>query len=159
MTSTTSKWSVFIFWYHMALAVLFVASVGCIVGCDAPQSTVKTDGGLSHRTVSPQAEPQEPPKPSPASTSAPAEDQKDEKETPYYGSTYWDELLTSVYYYPENGGKDNAAVPATHLKFNHREDDVWVCGDQRKSFKPGHRVRLTVTFEANQPCATNWQIE
>jgi len=82
------------------------------------------------------------------------------EEPPYYGSTYWNELLTSVYYYPTKGGDNNdLAVPSTHLKFGHRDDSIWLCGDQRKTFKPGYLYRLTVTFEPNQPCATNWEIK
>jgi hypothetical protein len=81
-------------------------------------------------------------------------------EPPYYGSTYWDELLTSVYYYPTKGGDNNdLAVPSTHLKFDHRDDSIWLCGDQRKSFTPGTKYRLRVTYEPNQPCVSNWKIE
>jgi hypothetical protein len=112
-------------------------------------------------TNSPQAETQEPSKPSPKqATTAPADNSQQEEqqpEPPYYGSTYWNEVLTSVYFYPKGSSDHEGAV--THLKFDHREDDLWLCGDQRKSFKPGRRIQLSVTFEANQPCVTNWNFE
>lgn len=81
------------------------------------------------------------------------------KENPYFGSTYWDELLTSVYYYPAVVNDSTNSPAMTHLKFDHREDDIWLCGDQRKAFSPGEKYRLLVTFEPNQPCVTNWQVK
>lgn len=91
---------------------------------------------------------------SPADTPTPAKDKEEKKDPPFFGSTYWDETLTSVYYYPSTGPDDPAE---THLKFSHREDDIWLCGDQRRGFEPGNRYRLVVTFEPNQPCVTNWK--
>jgi hypothetical protein len=150
VTSTTSerirRWANLLYLLPVIVA---------LIACEQQQqpSTVRT----RIATNSTQAEPQEPPKPPPASQ-VPAEKSDDEakKEPPFYGSTYWDELLTSVYYYPKNGDGDFAG---THLKFNHREDDIWLCGDQRKSFEPGNRYRLTVTFEPNAPCITNWRVK
>ena len=150
MTFTTSKriarWANLLY-----LLPVIVALIACEQ--QQQQPTVKT----RIATTSTQAEPQEPPKPPPASQ-VPAEksDYEAKKEPPFYGSTFWDELLTSVYYYPKNGEGDFAG---THLKFNHREDDIWLCGDQRKSFEPGNRYRLTVTFEPNAPCITNWRVK
>jgi hypothetical protein len=125
-----------------------------LIACEQQQQqpTVKT----RIATTSTQAEPQEPPKPPPASP-VPAEksDEDKKEEPPYFGSTYWDELLTSVYYYPKS-----VSLPSmTHLKFNHREDDLYLCGDLRKNFEPGNRYRLTVTFEPNAPCITNWRVK
>jgi hypothetical protein len=115
---------------------------------DAHPNRVPVAVGETVATVEPPAPPK-PPDP-------PKEEAKSQRQSPFYGSTFWDELLTSVYYYPKDGDGDTAM---THLKFNHRDDDIWLCGDQRRSFFPGRRVKLTVTFEPNQPCATNWQAQ
>jgi len=147
VTSTTSER--IRCWVNLLYLLPAIVAVA-LIACAPPTPVTKT------RIVAAQAEEQ--PKPSPA----PAEKTK---EAPYYGKTYWDELLTSVYYYPENGLTIDAgtvigaAVPATHLKFDHREDDIWLCGDQRKSFEPGNKYKLTVTFEPNQPCVSNWKVK
>jgi len=133
------------FWYHMALAALLVATVGIAVGCEDDKIVTQKDLKTRIATTETQAAP----KPSPRDEEPPAK-----REAQYYGSTYWDELLTSVYFYPSTG-KDDAAM--THLKFNHREDDIWLCGALRRSFVAGERYRLLVTFEPNQPCVTNWK--
>ena len=159
MTSTTSESRLLGQIVIGAVAVAVLAATFALVGCeDNPQPTVNNKTRIvTAPTTSTQAETQEPPKPSPQNArTAPADnsdDDKPRKEAPFFGSTYWDELLTSVYYYPEYS-------PAmTHLKFNHREDDIWICGDQRRSFEAGNRYRLLVTFEPNQPCVTNWKIK
>ena len=149
MTFTDSKVVPHIITAYLTMIVLTLV-VCSLQGCAQPQPAVKT------RIVTPssQAETQEPPKPPPASTT-PAEDTTPKEDAPFFGSTYWDELLTSVYYYPKS-----VSLPSmTHLKFGHREDDIWLCGDQRKTFEPGNRVRLLATFEPNQPCVTNWKVK
>jgi hypothetical protein len=153
VTSTTSKWGFSkLDWFFVAAksslllyaAVLIIGSYGCGTPPQeqqpAPRNRVPTITQTQTET----------PTPAPKAEPAP------EKEPPYYGSTYWDELLTSVYYYPSG---DKGTVAVTHLKFGHREDDIYLCGDQRKSFAPGSKYRLLVTFEPNQPCITNWKIE
>ena len=121
---------------------------------DQPQQT----SGARPNGFPAQPRREEPSASSPADTSTPApkEEKKEEKEAPFFGSTYWDETLTSVYYYPKQVNDDMAE---THLKFGHREDDIWLCGDQRKNFEPGTRYRLVVTFEPNAPCITNWKLK
>lgn len=158
MTSTTSKLD----WAFIAMksAVLIYGVVLMVAGCNPPQSQPVVKNRVP--TIIPA---EVPPPPPPAPAAAPEPEKKDD--SPYYGSTYWDELLTSVYYYPDAGDqlegppsfRGSKPLPATHLKFNHREDDVWLCGDQRKSFEPGNRYRLLVTFELGQPCITNWKIK
>lgn len=84
----------------------------------------------------------------------------EDKERPYYGSGYYNELLTSVYFYPDGGSfQGSPDEPFTHLKFNHREDDLYLCGDQRSKFLPGKQYTLVVSFEPNRECATNWKIQ
>jgi hypothetical protein len=150
VTSTTSKIIPHVITAYLTMIVLTLI-VGCLQGCAQPEAQPATKTRIVTPTSS-QAETQESPKPSPAGNTAPAEEP--EKKAPFYGTTYWDELLTSVYYYPKSAGND---VAKTHLKFNHREDDIWLCGDQRKFFTVGERTRLTITFELDQDCATNWQ--
>ena len=161
MTSTTSNdtptWgglaAILIPLYALALVLFLCALTGCE---ENPQPTVNNKTRIvTAPTTSSQAETQESPKPPPAST-APAEESDPQREPPYFGSTYFDELLTSVYYYP---GETKGDAPMTHLKFSHREDLVYLCGDQRKSFEPGNRIRLMVTFEPNAPCITNWKVK
>ena len=125
-------------------ACLIISSYGCN---DAPRTLGPGPSVKTRIATAPVVQEEQPKQEPPAAP---------EKEPPYYGSTYWDELLTSVYYYP-SGDKGDAAV--THLKFDHREDDIFLCGDQRKSFTPGTKYKLLVTFEPNQPCVTNWKIE
>jgi hypothetical protein len=148
MTSTTSerirRWANLLY-----LLPVIVALIAC---AEQPQQPAAKTRIVT--TTSSQAETQEPPKPPPARTAPADQNEEEEKPAPFYGSTYWDEVLTSVYYYPKSAGND---VAKTHLKFNHREDDIWLCGDQRKFFTVGERTRLTITFELDQPCATNWQ--
>src|SRR5579863_9219271 len=59
------------------------------------------------------------------------------KDRPMYGETFFIGTITSVYYYPEGGNQggtpDNAA---THVKFDYRDDDIWLCGDQRPKLTP-----------------------
>lgn len=158
MTSTTSericRWTNLLY-----LLPVIVALIAC---GQQPQTTTERHHGFpaqprEQATTSTQAEPQEQPKSPPTGKTAPADNSdEDKKESPYFGSTYWDELLTSVYYYP---AQTNAEVSVTHLKFGHREDDIYLCGDQRKNFEPGARVKLLVTFEPNAPCITNWKIK
>lgn len=166
MTSTISKrvldWA-FIAAKSLLLGYAAFLLLSCYACADAPEQPVS----VRTRIVTPPIPALEPPKP-PAPTEV-DDGKREKKEAPYYGSTYWDELLTSVYYYPDaldqlepptfKSNEFGLTVPATHLKFNHRDDDVWLCGDQRKSFMPGHIYELTVTFEANQPCVTNWKIK
>lgn len=98
----------------------------------------------------------EPPQPSPKQEEAAPAAPK-ERDYPFYGYTFYDnETLTSVYYYPQ-GDSGQPDVPATHLKFNHVETDLWLCGDHRKDFEPGNRYRLSVTFELDSQCSTNWK--
>lgn len=156
MTSTTSerirRWSNLLFLLPALMAIFMIS-------CEEDKVVThgELDAALKAQKTSTQAEPQEQPKSPPTGNTAPA-DKSDEpkREAPYFGSTYWDELLTSVYYYPSTGANDPAM---THLKFNHRDDEIWLCGDQRKSFEPGNRYRLTVTFEPNAPCITNWRVK
>ena len=150
MTSTTFK---------VVFIAAFLGLLACIVvGCAADQPS-KTDAHPNRVPVAVgetvQAVPDPPQQPSPKEPDA-AAPAPPKRESPFYGSTYWDELLTSVYFYPKDG---DGEYDATHLKFSHREDDIWLCGDQRRAFKPGHRIKLTVTFEPNRGCQTNWQIE
>lgn len=151
MTSTTSKVIPHVITAYLTMIVLALV-VGCLQGCAEPQQAPATKTRII--TTSPQAEPQEQPK-SPPTATAPADKSDDDKELPYFGSTYWEEQLTSVYYYPKS-----VSLPAqTHLKFNHREDDLYLCGDQRRFFEPGNRYKLLVTFEPNAPCITNWRVK
>jgi hypothetical protein len=170
MISTTSKWGFTkLDWFFVTAksSLLLYAAVLIIgsYGCGTPQPTpvqrlavAELDNMQRNRV----------PAIKESTPAAPAAKEEEKKEdSPYYGSTYWDELLTSVYYYPDAGDqltgppsfRGSAAIPATHLKFSHREDDVWLCGDQRKSFEPGRRYHLRATFELAQPCVTNWKIE
>lgn len=149
MISTTSNRSLLGLWLFVCLTLVMAACTEQQPSkTDAHPNRVPVAVGETVQTVP------EPPQPSPKEQEAVPDPPK--KESPYYGSTYWDELLTSVYFYPKDSNTD---FDGTHLKFNHREDDIWLCGDQRKSFKAGRRIKLTITFEPNQPCATNWQIE
>jgi len=137
--------------FQRGLVSLLVIPFLCAVACDQPtqpsQPSVRNRVPTVAQTDAPPA--------APLST-----DVLKKEEPPYYGSTYWEELLTSVYYYPAQGGDNgDLTVPSTHLKFNHRDDALWLCGDQRKIFEPGRTYRLLVTFEPNQPCVTNWKIE
>lgn len=147
MTSTTSerirRWSNLLFLLPVLMAIFMIS-------CEEDKVVTQKDLKAALKT-STQAEPQEQPKSPPTGNTAPAEKSDDEKEAQYFGSTYWDELLTSVYYYPDS--------KTTHLKFNHREDDIYLCGDQRKNFEPGNRYKLAVTFEPNAPCITNWRVK
>jgi hypothetical protein len=135
-------------------AILIVSSYGCGT---PPQSEQHVRARIITAPQGTEERPIYPPVGSPAlAEKEKREEPKKAEEPPYYGSTYWEELLTSVYYYPKNGDGDFAG---THLKFNHREDDLWLCGDQRKSFTPGYKYKLRVTYEPNQPCITNWKTE
>jgi hypothetical protein len=142
---------------NLVFLAFLVAFGAALTSCDQPAAQPPVKNRVP--TISTQAEPQEPPSlpPNTAGT-APAgnTDEKPQKDAPFYGSTYWDELLTSVYYYPVDPDV-KGDVAETHLKFNHREDDIWLCGDQRRFFEAGNRIKLVVTFEPNQPCATNWK--
>ena len=148
MTSTTSsfeKW----FMQRGGILVLPLVMAIALIACNEAQQPPVVKTRIA--TTSPQTEPQEQPKSPPTGTAPADKSDDDERESPYFGSTYWDELLTSVYYYPDS--------KATHLKFNHRDDEIWLCGDQRRNFEPGNRYRLTVTFEPNAPCITNWRVK
>jgi hypothetical protein len=133
-------------WFFVAAKSSLLLYAAILIGCNV----APPPGPVAKNRVPTITAPAEPP------PTAPAAVEPKKEEPPYYGSTYWDELLTSAYYYPKDGDKDFAG---THLKFNHREDDLWLCGDQRKSFTPGTKYRLRVTYEPNQPCITNWKIE
>jgi hypothetical protein len=163
VTSTVSKIVPHVITSYLTMIVLALV-VGCLQGCAEPQqapATTERHHGFPAQpreaaTTSTQAEPQEQPKSPPTGNTAPADNSEPQKEPPFFGSTYWDETLTSVYYYP---AQDKDDVSTTHLKFGHREDDIFLCGDQRKSFEPGLRYRLLVTFEPNAPCITNWRVK
>jgi hypothetical protein len=150
VTSTTSKWGFTkLDWAFVAAksALLIYAAALLMVACASPEPPQQPAAKNRVPTIT---QTETPP------VQAPAAEEAKKEEPPYYGSTYWDEPLTSAYYYPKDGDKDFAG---THLKFSHRDDDLWLCGDQRKSFTPGNRYKLRVTFEPNQPCVTNWKIE
>ena len=149
MTSTTSerirRWSNLLYLLPCIVAISLIACEDQRVVTHAElEAALK-----AQKTSAPKPETQEQPK-SPPTTTAPA-DNSDEKEAQYFGSTYWDEILTSVYWYPDS--------KVTHLKFGHREDEIYLCGDHRKDFEPGNRYKLVVTFEPNAPCITNWRIK
>jgi hypothetical protein len=77
-----------------------------------------------------------------------------------YGINWFQGTITSVYYYPQGGNDDTTPNGAsTHIKFDHREDDIWLCGDQRSKFEVGNRYSMLVTFEANADCVTNWKVK
>lgn len=77
-----------------------------------------------------------------------------------YGSTLFIGTITSVYYYPEGGNQDGTPDnAATHVKFDYRDDDIWLCGDQRSKLEPGERAKMLVTFEPNIECQTNWKLK
>jgi hypothetical protein len=96
----------------------------------------------------------EPPKPSPKEQDeAPAPD-----DPPFYGSTMYEGIVTSVYYYPK-GPNSQPGQAMTHVKFNHHEEqpeEIWLCGDRRNQFEVGNKYRLRVSFEPNEACITNW---
>jgi hypothetical protein len=136
------------FWAAIGAAIAF----GIVAVCLISTSIVVSRMALPPPEVKNQRSrvptmPAEANKPEPAPVPPP--EKPDKEEEAFFGSTYWDELLTSVYWYPES--------KMTHLNFNHRDDDIWLCDDQRRNFDPGKRYKLSVTFEPNQPCATNWK--
>jgi hypothetical protein len=168
MISTTfkdgSKFTLLDWFFVAAKSSLLLYAAVLIIstyGCGTPQQTQHVRARIVTAPQGTEERPIYPPAGSPAlAEKENREEPKKAEEPPYYGSTYWDELLTSVYYYPAKGGDSNdLTVPSTHLKFGHRDDSIWLCGDQRKSFSPGTKYRLLVTFEPNQPCVSNWKIE
>lgn len=79
-------------------------------------------------------------------------------ERPYYGKTLFEGEITSVYYYPQ-GLDEPPTLPSTHVRFNHTDDDIWLCGDQRRKFEVGGQYKLFVTFEANTECQAKWKLQ
>lgn len=96
----------------------------------------------------------DPPAPTPPPTPPKAKDR------PMYGETMFIGTITSVYYYPEGGNQDGTPDnAATHVKFDYRDDDIWLCGDQRPKLAPGERAKMLMTFEPNTDCQTNWRLK
>jgi len=94
----------------------------------------------------------------PAPTQPPAPPKP--KDRPMYGETFFLGTITSVYYYPNGGNQDGTPDnAATHVKFDYRDDDIWLCGDQRPKLTPGERAKMVVTFEPNTECETNWRLK
>jgi hypothetical protein len=165
MTSTTSEKSG-IFphrplgfiekWFmQRGLVFLLVIPVIWMVACEQAQST-KSESHASRVPVAVGETVATVPTPEPPKTPDAA---APHKEHPFYGSTFFDGIVTSVYYYPSGGASDGTPDgQSTHVKFDHREDDLWICGDVRSKFDIGRRTRMTVTFEANADCVTNWKM-
>lgn len=84
--------------------------------------------------------------------------EKPPSERPYYGKTLFEGEITSVYYYPQ-GLDEPPTLPSTHVRFNHTDDDIWLCGDQRRKFEVGGQYKLFVTFEANTECQSKWKLQ
>jgi len=87
-----------------------------------------------------------------------AEQKKSEHGRQFYGRTFYEGVITSVYYYPE-GPDANHSAAQTHIKFDHDDNlDVWFCGDQRARIKPGPgKRRIMLSYEPSTDCVTNWE--
>lgn len=107
----------------------------------------------SHRTF---AAVKQAPAYAPPQQAAEAEPQPDR---PFYGQSFHEGAVTSVYFYPE--GTDGVDASATHIKFDNKDDgDLWLCGDQRTKIKPsGVKRRMMWTAEPNTACVTNWKFQ
>lgn len=149
MTSTTFKLTT-----TGKLFLYVVVPILVMIACaEQPQQTVKnrvpalSEPATAAPAPAPTSEAQQP---------APAP----KKVRPWYGTTHFDGEITSVYWYPEGSSGDDAPdTPSTHIKFQHREDDIWLCGDHRREFEVGRSYSMFVTFEANTDCQTNWKLK
>lgn len=97
----------------------------------------------------------------PTPQTSPKEEETASGDPPFYGFTIYEGEITSVYFYPK-GPNDAPSSPVTHVKFNHHEEtpeELWLCGDHRNQFDVGSKYRLTVSFEPNETCVTNFQIK
>ena len=147
MISTISRW--------LLVVAILAPLLGVVVSCD--KEPVPATGARTQRVA-----PAHPPLPVNEAQPAPPQIVNGEvrqKDRPFYGSTHFMGEVTSVYWYPSgNDAVSTPDLPSTHIKFEYREDDIWLCGDQRSKFDVGQKYNMTVTFEPNADCVTNWKV-